>query len=174
MKNITPIIIIFIAIAGFSFFVQPLFDSAKPLQVEIGQYKAAIEKADLLASLTEAKVLAYNNLSPTSLDQLGKIIPDSSNVTHVLADINTLALKYGSAVGNVVVSNASPGSNRSVVGQTDVSFTFSATYPKLVLFMTDLEKSLRIMDIQSLSFKVGDKSVYDYKITIRIYSSSNQ
>ena len=49
----------------------------------------------------------------------------------------------------------------------DIHFTVSGTYESLKLFLTDLGRSLRIVDITDLSFSAQDLDLYEFSINLR-------
>ena len=53
---------------------------------------------------------------------------------------------------------------------TSFGFSVSATYPQFKSFLSDLEKSLTIMDLNSVTFVVTDSNVYDIALMGSMYS----
>ena len=50
-----------------------------------------------------------------------------------------------------------------------LSFTITAPYSTFITILQDLERSLRLLDVTSVSFKAGDSEPYDYNVSIRTY-----
>ena len=65
---------------------------------------------------------------------------------------------------------------RGQVGASDtdydsliLSFSVTGSYDTFRAFVESLEQSLRLVDIQSISFSATDTGVYDYSIAVKTY-----
>jgi hypothetical protein len=56
------------------------------------------------------------------------------------------------------------------VGSVELTFNVSASYEDFLALLADLEHSLRIVDIESISFDAATEGdINEYTITIRTY-----
>ncbi len=185
-----------IAIVGFMlsggvffFYTKPAYDHVKVVQSEIAQYDAVLNKAAELQRLKQGLLSKYNAFKPDDINRLRKLLPDHVDNVRLILDLDNLAGRLGIALQNVdVTSSASRTSmNQTAVveiGTSDqkydsLTFTFStnATYQTFVRFLRELESSLRIVDLVSLTMDPGGESVqgqspeptYAFKVTLRTY-----
>lgn len=177
-----------LAIAGGVFFVytQPTYDNLRKLEGEINGFNQALEKAAELQQLKQSLLSRYNAFSPEDLDRVHKLLPDHVDNVRLVLDLDSLAARHGMALQNVVVSNPVSESGRSgVVGaigagqqkydSLTLKFSTQGTYENFTSFLQDLESSLRIVDLISISINQltapelkGDPT-YKYDIVIRTY-----
>jgi hypothetical protein len=54
-------------------------------------------------------------------------------------------------------------------GIATLGFSVTASYKTFKNFLGDLERSLRIIDVKTLSFSAGDKDQYEYNLEINSY-----
>lgn len=187
MRFIIAIIAFAIAGAVFFLYTKPAYDSSRTLQAQIAEYNQALEKAGELQRLKQALLSRYNAFDPQDIDRLHKLLPDHVDNVRLVLDLDNLASSQGFALQNVVVSSpASEDGAEQPIGTISASnqqydsltFTFSTsgTYSGFVQFMETLEKSLRIVDLVSLSISpisssdvVLPEPLYSYNVTIRTY-----
>lgn len=180
-----------IAVSVFAFYTRPAYDRVRGLQQEIVGYNQALDKAAELQELRQTLLSRYNSFDPGDLDRLHKLLPDHVDNVRLILDLDSLAARHGFSLQNVVISNPTQGeSGRSAsavigaTGQQYDSLTFGfgtqGTYQDFVVFMEDLERSLRIVDLVSLSIgrapapKEAEVAAvvepyYQYNVTIRTY-----
>ena len=178
-----------LAIAGAVFFLytKPAYDSSRALQVQIAEYNQALEKAGELQRLKQALLSRYNAFDPQDIDRLHKLLPDHVDNVRLVLDLDNLASSQGFALQNVVVSSPTSqsdsqqpigaiGAGNQQYDSLTFSFSTTGTYAGFVQFMETLERSLRIVDLVSLSISpAGNTEValpepmYTYAVTIRTY-----
>ncbi len=177
-------------IAGAIFFLytQPAYDSMQAENAKIAQYNAALDKAAELQQLKQTLLSRYNSFDPQSLDRLQKMLPDHVDNIALILDLDSIASRYGLGLQNVDVSTPAVKSqtNQTAIGAIGSSnqnydtltltFTTQGTYQNFLQFLTDLETSLRIVDLSSLTISpaangVAGKTdgVYTYTITLKTY-----
>lgn len=149
-----------IAIAIFFLYTKPTYDSARALQILITEYNQALDKAGELQRLKQALLSRYNAFNPADIERLHKLLPDHVDNVRLVLDLDNMASRYGLALQNVVVGGLAQETSTTVIGAIgggqsydSLTFKFSTegTYENFVHFMEDLEKSLRIVDLVSLS-----------------------
>lgn len=189
-----------VALAGsiFFFYTQSAYDDVKAAQGQIAQYDAALDKAAELQQLKQSLLSRYNAFNPTDLDRLQKFLPDHVDNVRLILDLDSLAGRYRLGLQNVDVSGSSGQSgtkNQTAIGAISASsqkydsltlkFTTHGTYNSFIQFMTDLESSLRVVDLVALSISSNTVAVasgptggrasgfsepqYTYDITLRTY-----
>jgi len=176
--------IIGIIAAGAIFFLytRTTYDSVQVTRAQIAEYDTALDKATELQQVKQTLLSRFNALDQNALDRLKKLLPDHVDNISLILEIDNLAGKYGMALANVDISSSQADSSTSVgsvgsvnQGQDSLTMKFSTegTYDDFLQFLTDLESSLRIVDLVSLSLAPSALSsptpVYRYGITLRTY-----
>ncbi len=184
-KTILSIVGLAIAGASLFFYTQPTYDELRALETQIGEYNQALEKAAELQSLKQSLLSRYNAFNPADIDRLHKLLPDHVDNVRLVLDLDNLAARHGMALQNVTLSNPTEaaekgaigaiGSSRQKFSSLTLKFTTHGTYGNFKGFMEDLERSLRIVDLVSLSLQEASDNVpgkeprYRFDITIRTY-----
>ena len=174
------------AVALFFLYTKPAYDTLQLTKGKIGEYDIALDKATQLQRLKQSLLSRYNAFSAQDIDRLHKLLPDHVDNVRLVLDLDTLASKHGLALQNVVISNSSNAANtlapqKNTIGPTGQTFDsltlrFSTigSYDRFVSLISDIEKSLRIVDIVDLSIKEdssssGTEPLYRFDITLRTY-----
>ncbi len=168
MRSFISIAMIVAAAGVFYFGIDPAYNSAdggiKVLRATVADYNTALDNSAELRKVRGALISKYNNLDKTNLDRLAKLLPDGVDNVRLILDINSMAAKYGMSIknikitqDNVIGTGATPASNQNPVGSIKLSFAVTTSYENYLQFLTDMEKSLRIVDVVGLSFVTNDK-----------------
>ncbi|MFZ2887004.1 MAG: type 4a pilus biogenesis protein PilO [Minisyncoccia bacterium] len=169
------------AVALFILFTKPAYDGVATLRAENESYDLALEKAAELQRLKQSLLSRYNAFNPQDIERLHKLLPDHVDNVRLVLDLDTLASKHALALQNVVISRPSSAEEtRGVIGPSTqrhesltFEFTTTGTYDRFKIFLMDLEDSLRIVDIESLSMtagaSAGGEPVYTFDIVLRTY-----
>jgi type IV pilus assembly protein PilO len=185
-KLLFPIILIIAAGLIFYLFISPTYADVQTLKVERAKYNSALADAKALQTKLDSLRSKLNNFSPDDLNRLNHMLPNHVDNVRLILELDSIASRHNMAVNNVNVSGATDNNNQSnsnsnskknaskKVHTVKAEFHVKGNYDTLLAFLTDLEKSLRIVDINSVTFSVPtaantDTSVYDYSITISTY-----
>jgi Tfp pilus assembly protein PilO len=194
MRTVLSVLGVIVAGAIFFIYTKPAYDVIQADQVQIAQYNAALDKATQLQQLKQTLLTRYNSFSPSDLTRLQTMLPDQVNNIGLILDLDTLANHYAMSLENVNISNdastpssvSTPAGAVTAVGAAsqpyeslDVQFTVHGTYTQFTQYITDLETSLRVVDLVGLSIGAGgstpgvsqgsDNIVYTFNITFRTY-----
>jgi len=187
-------------------YTKPTYDTIQATQAQIVQYNAALDKATKLQELKQGLLSHYNAFNPADLQRLQTLLPDQVNNIGLILDLDTLASQSGMSIENVNISVTDQASKiaggtltsaESKIGSPikpydslDVTFTVHGTYTQFIQYLTNLEASLRIVDLVGLTINSGgtsntsqaqqtqqaattansaDSSFYTYNITLRTY-----
>ena len=157
-KNIKKIY--FIGIKGVA--VAGLAIMSKELGYEVGG-------SDVEEVFITDELLKKNNISTSNLNKLDVLLPDRIDSVRFIYDLDTIANIHNKTLFEVGLDE--------IVGDlftsTVVTFSINGTYDELIAFISDLERSLRIVDIQGISFKVtniADTEGIDYTIVIATHT----
>lgn len=180
--------------------------SIQELQTEQRDYSDALGKTREIEVVRSGLLAKFNNLSESDKDKISKMLPDSIDSVRLIIDVNTIAQKYGMSLSSLlltasgVLPTASPApastpsdfsigpssTSGSPYNSVKLGFSVTGSYDNFILFVKELEESLRVVDVTSLSFTTGknmlgngqlsqeqssgsSSDVYTYKMTLRTY-----
>jgi Tfp pilus assembly protein PilO len=146
------------------------------LRAEEKTYDQALNQSRELQEIRDSLLSRYNTFSQQDIDRLKKLLPDHVDNVRLILDIDGIASKYNMRTRNVKVSEVGSedskiiGTNQSFVDSVVLSFSVASTYNNFVLFIKDLESSLRIVDLEGLSFtSAGEGEVFNFNVSIKTY-----
>ena len=184
---------IVVAVGLFFSFTDPIYRGTDPqdpgiqvLQAEIAKYDEAITKSNELVKERDRLLAVKNNMDSGDRADLERVLPDSIDNIRLLIDIDNIALRYGMVLKNLRFtgdggSKSSGGGQKTSdqtlnisgddkVGSVTFGFAVSSKYDTFKQFLRDLEKSLRLIDVTSLTVKASQtQDYYDYDVTIKTY-----
>lgn len=177
MKNIISIILIVLAIALFALFTNPRYVGVRELSVEQQRFDDALDRSKELVALRDALLSKYNSIKTEDLERIDTMLPDSIDTVRLIIDINTLASRYGMSLTNISIglpdeaqADGALGPSSEDFGRLSLSFTVLSSYDRFRAFTADLERSLRLVDITSLSFGPAEASgVTAYNVSFTTY-----
>jgi len=182
-RSLISLVCVASAIALFFLYTKPTYDKLESKKQQITQYDLALDKANELQKLKQQLLSRYNSFNPTDIDRLHKLLPDHVDNVRLVLDLDTLASKHGLALQNVAISavaNTSASDQTNIIGPSTqgydsltLNFGTIGTYPIFLAFLTDLEQSLRIVDVVSLAMGASEggtgEPLYRFDITLRTY-----
>lgn len=176
MRLLIPLILLATAVGSFVLYTNPTYQDIKQKKAEAAGYDELLNRSQELQKVRNDLISRYNTFAPDDVRKLERLLPDHVDNIRLVIDIDNIAARYSLHVRNVALS--ATGANRSAaavgtsgdaVGSVDLSFTISATYDDFRRFLADLERSLRIVDVTSISFRGGEGDVHDYSLSVRTY-----
>ena len=182
MRLLIPSVLIAAAIGLFALYTNGAYQGQggiKSLRAQVSAFDEALDKAQELRSRRDELISKRNTFSADDVQKLERVLPDNVDNIRFVIDINGIAARRNLSLKNVALGSISDAkSNRSTlavgssgdpVGSAEISFALVATYDEFLAFLQDLEHSLRIVDIEKVSFKAGTGERYEYALTIRTY-----
>ncbi len=190
MQTIIAVVGLLLSGGVFFFYTKPTYDASLSVKAEIAQYDEVLDRIAEFRKLRDELSSRFNAYTDVDKDRLKKMLPDHVDNVRLILDLDNLAARHGIALQNVdVTSSASRAAEKQAVaieiGSSDqkydsLTFAFgtTATYPTFVAFLHDLESSLRIVDLTSLTMDPAGESVfgpqgiepkYSFKVVLRTY-----
>lgn len=179
MKGAFPIIAVVLAGVLFYFFIDPTYDEIKTLRAEEATLNAALTRALELQSTRDQLLSRYNTFSPEDLARLEKLLPDHVDNVRLVLDMDGIASQYGMRIRNVSIEkqevqqkkarNQQVGPDERLYESMLLSFSVNGDYSTFRSFLKDLEQSLRLVDIETVSFNATDTGFYDVTVGLRTY-----
>ncbi len=190
-RLIAPIVILFLIIFLFWGGIRPLiynpaeagWPGIMALRAERDLLNQTLERAEALIALEEKLSARFGALSPDDLAKLETFLPDNLDPIDVVVDVANIAKQNGLTVDNIKVETP-PAARQSAVSTSTVvlgslgtesfSATVSGTYGQFQRFISDLARSLRVIDLTALNFTAAnDKDIYQYTIDFKTYWLKN-
>src|SRR3989338_4066211 len=192
-RLILPIVLIGAAIGLFMIFTDPLYKQVKTLATERDNYNAALSNSKEILKERDVLVEKYNSFPAAEVAKLDKLLPNNVDNIRLIIELETLGLRNGLILKDAKVESVSdgkiqtlskekenvtpsaenpPAPSSSIYNSMDISFSIEGSYQNFLKFVGDLDKSLRIVDVQSVTFSsLSDKdaSSYLYNFKIRTY-----
>ncbi len=188
MRTFFPTLLIIAALGLFFTFTDSTYTKVKELKTKVADLNDALGRSkEILKKRTDLQN-QYKSFSARDLESIEKLLPNNVDNIQLILDINGIARNHGMVLKGIKIggdqtasanttatasqTSAAPralGPDKSTIGSLTLSFNVSASYEDFISFIKDLEQSLRIVDITSLSFKVSDTGPYQYAVTIKTY-----
>lgn len=190
-KAILSILFIGASIMVFVLYVRPTYDDVQQNRSKVARFDEALAKTREIQELKSSLLSRYNLFAGANLDRLQKMLPDHVDNVRLVLDMDGIASKYGIRIQNVSVQEQGKGAedasgtilnggatqNRPYQSLT-LQFEVIATYDEFVLLMRDLESSLRIVDLVSLTLRpraisaesdTDVEPLYTFGVSLRTY-----
>lgn len=174
IKFLLTIVLLGGAVFMFLGFTSEHYASVQKIQMEQKELLAASEKMKVLNEVRTDLLEEYNAFTQEDLERLGKALPDNVDNIRLVMDIDGIASRYDLNVRNVRVeiTGDTPGtisSGEYEYGTVIVTFSVECPYETFLSFLSDLEQSLRIIDVISVNFTSDDIGLYEHTISIKTY-----
>lgn len=179
MRLVVPIILIVAAIGLFALYTNQTYQRSKALGAQVAAFDEALTRAQELKSRRDELLSRRNTFSSDNVQKLERILPDNVDNIRFTIDIQNIAARHNLALKNVGLGTVSDskakrsalsvGSSGDPVGSAEISFAVVASYDDFLAFLQDLEHSLRIVDVENISFKTSESGRYEFSLTIRTY-----
>lgn len=181
MNRVLPLVALSAAVGIFFAYVNPTWSR------QIAAAKDAIALDDSALAAAEEYAARQNelaaeraNIDPESLERITTLLPDSVDNVGLILDVNALAARSGISLANIDVATADGGAKSGAqgalpvitanpIGSINLSLTALGTFSSFQTFMSGIERSARLLDIQDIVVKGSDTGVYTYQITLRLY-----
>ena len=184
MNLITPVILIIISIGTFFMYVDPSYrgtnlssgvKSIQELQNEDAQYQASLDNTTAIRMKRQALIDKENGINPADLSRLQKLLPDNIDNIKLVIDMNQIAQNHNLTLKDVRLDTSIKtdpnklGVDISKHGTVGLSFSVTSSYDNFQNFLTDLEKSLRLVEVTDLSVTGSDNGIYTFSVGLKTY-----
>lgn len=174
-RGILSIIFIAAAIAVFFTWTQPYIKETRDLKSQSNIMNENLANLKELQTMRDEILSKYNSISKTDLDRLNKILPSQANAIELIIEIENIAKSAGMTLKNI---DASVPEEKQGIQTTDktktaniipVTIKLTGPYSSFIAFLENLEKNLRLADIDKITFLSGDIDLYEYSIIAVTY-----
>ncbi len=177
MRLILAIIMILASGVGFVVYIVPSYSEAQTLRAKHTEYQTILANARKLAETRDDLLKKYNAFSPNDLARLETMLPQSPDNVKFILELSGLAERSGLLLQNVKVTDDAADAKRGSERKTDdaygtvgLEFTIVGSYANFTSFLGGMESSLRLVDINKVSFvALDDKVNYQYTVGVTTY-----
>ena len=190
MSNLISTILLIASVGVFFGYINPTYGaqtgavdirekSIRELKEERANYADALNKTREIETVRIGLLEQIANIPTEDRERIEKLLPDNIDSVRLIIDVNNIASQYGMTLKNIgftgsATENPSGASSNTIGPQSGLfkevglKFSVSGSYDNFRSFIKDLERSLRLVDVMSVSF-VASETVYDYSVTISTY-----
>ena len=177
MKTNSAIILLLLSVGLFYTFTNGQYQEVKRLRLLSSEYKNVLQNVSAIIELRDRLLVTYETFPKAEVERINKVLPDNIDIVKLALDLDGMASRYGISIKSVkaeVGTGANPSlivlpENAKVYEKATVSFDFVSNYENFTRLLIDMERSLRILDIKSISFQTSESGLYDYKISVETY-----
>jgi len=181
-KLIVPIILVITSgLIGF-FEISPLYEQVNTAKSEEQNINDALQKTKNIGDIAEELRSKVESISVSDINKLDVLLPENIDEIRFLNMLNSIAQRQGLALSqlNVTSDNGEVSVTEiTTLAQTKIltaSFSVFAPYETFKSFLNDLEKSLSLIDVDSIIISVPEYGVdtiatdsYTYSIKLSTY-----
>lgn len=173
IQKILPLVLALASLALFFFFVIPEFRELKERRAQIGFLNEALSNSRKVQAVRDSLLSSYNTIADADLSRLEKILPDHVDNVRLILEIDRIASRNGMVLQNITTREAERrnqfGPDDSSFGKIQMGFSLVGRYESLVNFLSEIEQSLRLVDVVGLSFVRGQGDLYEYELELYTY-----
>ncbi|KKT14510.1 MAG: hypothetical protein UW76_C0026G0007 [Parcubacteria group bacterium GW2011_GWF2_44_8b] len=177
MKNNTAIILLLLSVGLFYTFTNDQYQDVKKLYALSSEYRNVLQSVSAIVELRDRLLVTYETFPKAEIERINQVLPDNIDNVQLALDLDAMASRYGISIESIqaevgVGNDASLvvlPENAGVYEKATVSLSFVANYENFMRLLADIEKSLRIMDVKSISFQTSESGFYEYEISADTY-----
>jgi len=174
------IAITFLGLAIILFFgwTMPIWNDIKELKAERSAYAKALISSRDLQDIRDRLLTQYNSISQEDLERLNVFLPTSVDAGGLITEFENRAQANGLTLKKISIqtqevtktkSTTLKAPSESLFESAVVDLRVSGSYESFLSFLKDLEQSLRLIDVQQLSFISGTTDSYEFNIQGKVY-----
>ena len=158
-------------------------DSILDLQKTVAGYTKTMNDQVAIKNKVDELTIKKNRISDDDLKNLKRLLPESVDNVRLIIEMETIVKRYSSDPSkgfksiniSKVANTTGDNSSGAIVSEGDkynsltINFVVSMSYENFVKFLEELESSLRLADIKSITFSANDLGSYDYNVSLKTY-----
>lgn len=177
MSGISFITYLILTFAVAYAFILPSWGDVSALMAEKEKYESTIETVSNIENKKNELLTQFNGISEEDKGSINTVLPTSFDFVRLISQIDAVASRNGISIDKVSSKETSSSGGNSIqeakpanpYRSAVISFSFEATYDKFLIFVNDLEKSMRILDIKSVKLETGKGAFHTYNVSFETY-----
>ena len=173
-KYLLSLILLLVSIGVFFAFIDPFYKEIEVIRLEIKGLDEALNNSKQIQETRDQLLGRFNAIPRQDLERIKKMLPDHVDNVKLILEIDRIASQYGMTIKNISVIEK--GGGRETLGRPEeplgtigLDLIITGSYRLFLNFVSDLEKSLRIVDIVSLAFTATTEDFNQYDLGIQTY-----
>lgn len=181
------IIFLFGTLVVVFFYLGPEWQTFRGIQKEISGLSRISSELDEIAEERDTLIELINTISAEELARINTSLPQGAHAADFLVFLERLTAEHGVVLKSVdlasfteekrgISGQPTPGGTvlipapSQTVKEFPVTIQISGTYESFKAFLENLEKNLRLVDVDSFSFiSQGDTKIIDFSIKAKTY-----
>ena len=174
-KYLLPLILLLVSVGVFFAFIDPFYKDVQTIRVQTTELDEALNNSKQIQATRDQLLERFNAISNQDLERIKKMLPDHVDNVKLILEIDRIASQYGMTIKDIVVADRGRGSGETIgsaerpLGAIRLNLAITGSYRSFLSFISDLERSLRIVDIVSLNFAATADDFNQYDLGIRTY-----
>lgn len=159
----------------FFLWTQPILGEIKTLREKQQTLNSALSNFMKFQEQEREILDKYNATSKDDLARIDEFLPSMANATDLVVEIESMTRSSGLTLKDVDVKKPEEGQKsafeekKATVGSVPISMKVSGSYKSFVSFLGNLEKNLRLIEIERITFLAGDSDSYEYNVAAVTY-----
>lgn len=164
--------------AGVIFFTESknYFPEIKNLRKQVSSYNETINTAKKVRNSIDKTLGEYNGISQDNVDRINKMVPSSADSMKLVVQIDEMMRKSGLSLASIDSkdtvdknsASAAPKNGGRTAEPLFLSIKARGSYESFHSFIEKLEKSLRLVDVDSV--KISPVGQDDYSFSVEAVS----
>jgi len=182
-KGIVSIIFLAAAIATFFGLTKPLYNEIKNLNAQKSSFEEALANSRQIQETRDNLLSQYNKIPQENLDRLNKTLPVKTESMKFILEMESIVQKNGMTLKNIDIKEGEKGKTSENVNfgteaenksweTVPFSLKLSGSYGSFYSFLKDIEKDLRLTDINAITFSASETDFYEFNVEGTFYRIS--
>lgn len=155
----------------FFTWTQPLLNSIKDLDRQKAVLDESLSYFKEIEQIREDVLAKYNSISEDDLKRIAEFLPSQPKDMDLIMEINDIARNSGVLLKDINITSADQTTDKKI-NKINLTIKVSAPYKNFIGFLENLEKNLRLIEIDDLDFISGGVDSYEYNIKASSYWQS--
>ena len=188
MGLITPILFVALSVGAFLYYIDPTYSGKKDvdgvtksgileLQTSVVEHAAAVNNSNALRELRTKLEEDYKKIDSDEKERLDKFLPDTLDSVRLMNYFSNFAKNRGMRLENFKVEQLPESTPQGELASatekkyyaTGISFGIKGSYATIRTFIRELESSLRLVEIESMTFGAGEEGIYSASFDLKTY-----
>lgn len=175
-KNIILILVFLLGITLVFFeLIIPIYSATTAINLEIQQKQKDLSEARIIAEKINALTEKYNAMSE-EITQIDNLVPNKESLPEIIASLDAVASENGIVLESINFQSKKSISEDLTMIETPLSYnslgiqisSSASNYNGLKSFLGAVEKNLRLMDTDKVSFSASTEKTGEFKLDINL------
>lgn len=186
-SRVAQFMMVILAVALFVFVTLPAYRDADALRKKAADNEQTLALSTKLKQNRDDLLDRFNRVTDAERENLRRLLPDTLDNVRLVNDISDIAAFHNLKIRDIAVGDQGNGANsgKSVTqvqtaasdasarkqryGTLTLSFSTTATYGDFASLLRELERSLRLVDVRSVTIKSSPGRAYEFSVVLETY-----